>query len=159
VDPPNTPPIPSPRTNIMNCLVLLLPCLAYTGNNKVGPGGMQHLSDAVETNESLTSLHIGSTLGGNSSWEAGREGSDKKMQGLCVGERYKAVWALVWICGSAQSGRSFCVHGHSASGGQVCRCQGWVVVHRRRLCMVGYVYTALSVWWRGGCVKFWVAVY
>ena len=51
----------------MSCLVLLLPCLAHTGNNNVGPGGMRYLSEALKTNESLTSLTIGGTLGGSSS--------------------------------------------------------------------------------------------
>ena len=40
----------------MNCLVLLLPCLAHTGSNNVGPVGMQHLSEALKTNKTLTSL-------------------------------------------------------------------------------------------------------
>ena len=51
----------------MNCLVLLLPGLAYTDDNNVGQRGMQHLSEALKTNKSLTSLDIGCTLGGNSS--------------------------------------------------------------------------------------------
>ena len=51
----------------MNCLVLLLPCLAHTDDNNIGPVGMQHLSEALKTNESLTSLTIGCTLGGSSS--------------------------------------------------------------------------------------------
>ena len=51
----------------MNCLVLLLPGLAHTGYNNIGPDGMQHLSEALKTNKSLTSLDIGCTLGGNSS--------------------------------------------------------------------------------------------
>ena len=50
----------------MKCRVLLLPCLAHTGNN-VGPDGMQHLSVALKTNKSLTSLSIGGTLWDNSS--------------------------------------------------------------------------------------------
>ena len=56
----------------MKCRVLLLPCLAHTDYNNVGPGGMRHLSKALKTNKSLTSLSIGRTLGGNSSsWEGG----------------------------------------------------------------------------------------
>ena len=51
----------------MNCLVLLLPCLAHTDRNNVGPVGMRCLSEALETNESLTSLSVGCTLGGSSS--------------------------------------------------------------------------------------------
>ena len=65
----------------MNCLVLLLPCLAHTGNNKVGPVGMQHLSEALKINKSLTSLSIRCTLGRRQQ-QLGREGSDKKNQGL-----------------------------------------------------------------------------
>ena len=55
-------PTPSPRaTNAMHCLVLLLPCLARTGGNNVGPEGMKHLSEALMTNKSLTRLMIGGT--------------------------------------------------------------------------------------------------
>ena len=50
----------------MNCLVLLLPGLADTDGNYVGPDGMRYLSSALKTNKSLTSLTIGGTLGGNS---------------------------------------------------------------------------------------------
>ena len=145
----------------MNCLVLLLPCLAHTGKNKVGPDGMQHLSEALKTNKSLTSLSIECTLGGQQRLRL-REGSDKKKQGLCVCGRCKVVWALVRICGSAQSGRYQFVRVSAPA-----QCVGWSgvsvsgvgVVHRRRLCMAGYIYTALSGWWRDGCVKCWVAEY
>ena len=51
----------------MNCLVLLLPCLAHTGYNNIGPDGMRHLSEALKINKSLTSLIYRGTLGGSSS--------------------------------------------------------------------------------------------
>ena len=51
----------------MNCLVLLLPCLAHTDYNYVGRDGIRHLSEALKTNKSLTILDIWGTLGGNSS--------------------------------------------------------------------------------------------
>ena len=74
--------------------MLLLPCLAYTGYTNVGPIGMQHLSKALETNESLTSLDIGGTLGGTAAAAAaGSEGGrvvTRKSRG-CVWGRYKAA--------------------------------------------------------------------
>ena len=88
----------------MTFLVLLLPGLAHTDHNNVGPVGMSYLSEALKVNKSLTSLIIRGTLGGQQQLRE-REGSDKKKAGVVYVGWYKAVWALVRICGSAQSGR------------------------------------------------------
>ena len=69
------------------------------------------------------------------------------------GARYKAVWALVRICGSTQFGRylfiSVCVHWHGASWSSGVSVSRAGVVNRRRLCMIGYIYGVVSVvsWW------------
>ena len=90
-----------------------------------------------------------------------REGSDKRKQGLCV-------WA---VQSSVGIGADLWERSVRAISVYPCVCTGIMrrvvscavardeVVHRRILCMAGYIYTALSGWWRGGCVKFWVAAY
>ena len=105
-------------------------------------------------------MRLGVRWGATAVEREGGRVSDKKKQGLCVGGRYKAVWALVRISVGALSPGdiclSVCVHRHSASGGQACRCQEWggaqaeIVYGRVYIlrCQGGGVAGVLSFGWR-----------
>ena len=105
----------------MNCLA----AAPLTGNNKVGPVGMQHLSEALKTNKSLTSLTVARTLGAaaagrgvtrnSRSWVEAVQSGVGIGAGLCE-RSVRAISVHVCVCLYARTRVAYMC---SAAGGQV----------------------------------------